>query len=82
MSRAGALILFGVLTIIIPFSGLPITIRSMLTVIFGACVLGIGLSLRVHRARVAESSMGVPASESTAVSSEVPRQDSRSISPV
>ena len=49
MSRAGILILLGILTILTPFSGLPIAIRSLFAVIFGACVFGIGLSLRVHQ---------------------------------
>jgi hypothetical protein len=48
MSRTSALILLGVLILIVPFSGLPISFRSLLTIIFGACVLGIGLSLRAH----------------------------------
>ena len=52
MSRTSALILLGVLILLVPFSGLPISFRSLLTLVFGACVLGIGLSLR---ARDAES---------------------------
>ena len=43
------LILLGVLTILAPFSGLPIAFRTLLTVIFGAFVLGIGLLMRTHR---------------------------------
>ena len=54
MSRTSALILLGVLILLVPFSGLPISFRSLLTLVFGACVLGIGLSLR---ARDAESVM-------------------------
>ena len=49
MSRAGTLILLGVLVIFVPFSGLPMTVRSLLAIIFGACVLGIGLAMRIHR---------------------------------
>ena len=48
MSRPSILILLGILVILTPFSGLPISIRSLLSVIFGACVLGIGLSLRAR----------------------------------
>jgi len=48
MSRAGMLILLGILVILAPFSGLPTTMRSLLAIIFGACVLGIGLSMRAH----------------------------------
>ena len=49
MSRAGILILLGVLVILTPFSGFPIAIRSLFAVILGACVLGIGLAMRVHK---------------------------------
>ena len=48
MSRASFLILLGVLVILAPFSGLPVALRSLLAIIFGACVLGIGLSMRAH----------------------------------
>jgi len=49
MSRPSMLIVLGVLVILVPFSGLPMSFRHLLSIIFGACVLGIGLSLRVHR---------------------------------
>ncbi len=49
MSRPSILILLGILVILTPFSGLPINIRTSLLVVFGAYVLGIGLSLRTHR---------------------------------
>lgn len=45
------LILLGVLVILAPFSGLPIALRNLLAVLFGACVLGIGVSLRTREAR-------------------------------
>lgn len=51
MSRASTLILLGVLVILAPFSGFPVAIRSLFAVIFGACVLGIGLSMRAREAR-------------------------------
>lgn len=51
MSRTSTLILLGILVIITPFSGLPIFLRSALAVIFGACVLGIGLRDRTQEAR-------------------------------
>ena len=51
MSRPSILIVLGVLTMLAPFSGLPIAFRTLLTVIFGACVLGIGLPLRTEKAR-------------------------------
>ncbi len=46
MSRVGILILLGLLTIITPFSGLPVSVRTFLVVVFGACVLGIGIAIR------------------------------------
>ena len=42
------LILIGVLIVLTPFSGLPMSIRHLLFVIFGAFVFGIGLSLRTR----------------------------------
>jgi hypothetical protein len=49
MSRSSTLILLGVLIILVPFSGLPVTVRSLLSVILGACILGIGLSMRARK---------------------------------
>jgi hypothetical protein len=57
MSRTSSLIVLGILTILTPFSGLPIGFRSFLTALFGACVLGIGFSLR--RNEVQHSEAGV-----------------------
>jgi hypothetical protein len=51
MSRTGTLILLGVLVILIPFSGLPVAIRSSLLVISGISVLSIGLFLRVNESK-------------------------------
>lgn len=56
MSRTGLLILLGVLTMLTPFSGLPTAMRSILTLAFGACVLGIGLAMRAHEAQRSASS--------------------------
>lgn len=55
MSRTSALILLGVLVILIPFSGLPLALRTLLTVICGIAVLGIGLMLRTHEVHHSES---------------------------
>ena len=49
MSRSSVLILLGILVILAPFSGFPMTFRSLLAVIFGACVLGIGISMRANK---------------------------------
>ena len=60
MSRSSVLILLGVLTMLAPFSGLPSPLRTLLTVIFGASVLGMGVALRTremrHRSPVATAS--------------------------
>ncbi len=51
MSRSSTLILLGILVILAPFLGLPIAIWRFLEVVFGACVLGIGLTLRARETR-------------------------------
>jgi len=51
MSRTSTLILLGILVILVPFTGFPMNIRSLLEVIFGAYVLGIGFSLRSSEAK-------------------------------
>ncbi|OGG64639.1 hypothetical protein A3C94_00985 [Candidatus Kaiserbacteria bacterium RIFCSPHIGHO2_02_FULL_55_17] len=60
MSRTSTLILLGILVILTPFSGLPISIRSLLAVIFGACIASIGLSLRTHEARARNAGQQPP----------------------
>ena len=58
MSRAGFLILLGVLVFLAPFSGFPTGIRSLFEVIFGAFVFGIGIALRAKEmkgAHIAET---------------------------
>ena len=51
MSRTSVLILLGVLVILTPFSGLPASLRTLLAVILGACVSGMGFSQRAREAR-------------------------------
>lgn len=63
MSRAGFLILLGVLTALSPFSGLPVALRSLLAVCFGVCVFGIGFSLRTRDVQHARSAASVPEQE-------------------
>lgn len=82
MSRASILILLGVLSILTPFSGLPIAVRSTFAVILGACVFGIGLSLRIREARSAHSSAGTATPNQTSFTHEVPRRDPQDVSPV
>lgn len=57
MSRSSTLILLGALTILAPFSGLPMAFRSLITIACGAIVLAVGLTMRTHRA------VPVPAAE-------------------
>lgn len=54
MSRTSVLILLGVLVILVPFSGFPSSVRSLLAVILGVCVFGMGLSQRAREARASE----------------------------
>ena len=63
MSRHGVLILLGILILLTPFSGLPGAMRTLLAVIFGAIVLGIGLAERSRGQRrpVVSVSAEVPA---------------------
>ena len=51
MSRSSILIVLGVLTILAPFSGLPIALRTLLAIGFGAAVLGIGVAERSREQR-------------------------------
>lgn len=51
LSRINALITFGVLIMLDPFSGLPIAMRTLLQIAFGAAVLGIALSMRAEELR-------------------------------
>ncbi|MDD3531267.1 MAG: hypothetical protein PHV99_01615 [Candidatus Pacebacteria bacterium] len=60
MSRSSTLVLLGILTILTPFSGLPITFRSLVAVICGAWVLGIGFSMRVHEVHKAQAPLETP----------------------
>ncbi|MBI2025444.1 hypothetical protein HYT04_01495 [Candidatus Kaiserbacteria bacterium] len=48
MSKPSILMLIGILTIIVPFSGLPASARAFMTVVLGAIAFGIGLSLRTR----------------------------------
>ncbi len=65
MSRTSALIVLGILTLITPFSGLPMALRSLLTVACGASILGIGLMLRAREAKSAQPPKEAPTSEPT-----------------
>jgi len=62
MSRSSSLILLGVLIVLVPFSGLPSALRVLLTVIFGAIVLGFGIAERAEK--VAESRAALTAAPS------------------
>lgn len=62
MSRTGFLILLGILIMLVPFSGLPVALRTLLSIIFGACVLGIGITVRARQAERAQISSETPVS--------------------
>ena len=66
MSKSSALILLGVLTILTPFSGLPVAVRTLLFIVFGACVLGIGFLLRPREQRAQVAAQGASAPEAPA----------------
>lgn len=53
MSRTSTLIALGVITLVTPFSGLPMGLRSLITALCGASVLAIGLMQRARDTRVA-----------------------------
>lgn len=53
MSRGSTLVLIGALTVLTQFSGLPIAIRTFLTIAFGIIVFGMGASIRARDARAA-----------------------------
>ena len=52
MSRTSTLITLGILTLIMPFSGLPMALRSLITIACGASVLSIGLIQRSREAKM------------------------------
>lgn len=65
MSRTGTLILLGILIILAPFSGLPMAMRSLLAVVFGACVTAVGIAMRAHETSAQQSAEPVQPSTST-----------------
>ncbi|HVB19793.1 MAG TPA: hypothetical protein VNF51_00695 [Candidatus Paceibacterota bacterium] len=77
MSRTSTLIFLGILTILAPFSGFPIAFRNLLTVIFGACVVGIGFALRTNETKNAAAER--PSADISPASEPWPPQD---ISPI
>jgi|GEM_PF-1132896 len=57
MSRSSVIILFGVLTILTPFSGLPSSFRTFILVVFGAVLVVVGLMERLEQVRAAREKM-------------------------
>ena len=68
MTRSSALILLGILFILDPFSGLPSALRTLIAVVIGAIVLGIGIAERMEK--VAQAKAAQMASEPTVAESE------------
>lgn len=64
MSRTSTLILLGVLTILVPFSGLPMGFRTLLIVVFGAGVASIGLLIRIEETQALSSPEALASSSS------------------
>ena len=52
MSRSSALIILGILTVLAPYSGLPVAMRAMIVLVLGAAVLAIGVTMRAEAARL------------------------------
>lgn len=50
MSRPGLLILLGIIVLVIPFSGLPMSWRTFFLAITGLVIVLVGVSLRSPRA--------------------------------
>ncbi len=50
MTRPSILITLGIIIVLLPFSGLPIGLRSFILPILGLAVLVVGISLRAPRA--------------------------------
>lgn len=48
MSSASVLMLMGILTALTPFSGLPISLRTILSVVFGGIIFALGFSSRIQ----------------------------------
>lgn len=64
MSRSSTLILFGILIMLTPYSGLPIAFRTFLIVVFGACVAVFGFLLRKSDVRESKAAQEAPQAES------------------
>ncbi len=71
MSKSSTLILLGIITILTPLSGFPGALRSFVTLVTGALVLWIGLSMRSRV--VLHAPVGVPVATTT---EDEPTQDS------
>lgn len=71
MSHTSTLIVLGVLTMLLPFSGLPVELRTWLAVIFGALVTAIALFIRGREAAASRESMATTAPASAPAPSEV-----------
>lgn len=61
MSKGSALVLVGVLTLLLPISGLPVMITNWFLVLFGAITVGIGASLRMRKHAESAATPPVPA---------------------
>ena len=58
MSRTSAIIVLGILGMLTPFSGLPSSFRSLLTIAVGLATFMVGVSLRKRETRVQLTGVG------------------------
>lgn len=49
MSKGSILVLVGVLLLVLPISGFPISVENWFVALFGAIVAGIGASIRIKK---------------------------------
>ena len=76
MSRAGMLMLLGVLVFLAPLSGFPIALRALFEFILGAAIFGIGLSMRLRAVRRVHEAANITAETSGEnVSAALPSQE-------
>lgn len=59
MSRAGMLMLLGILVFLAPLSGFPMALRALFEFVLGAAIFGIGLSMRLRAVRRAHEAASI-----------------------
>jgi hypothetical protein len=49
MSKGSIIILLGLLSLIVPFTGFPMSVKTVMAVMFGAIMMGLGYLVRQER---------------------------------